>query len=183
MIVQASIPEYRLGTSKTKPRQASKTQTRAAEKTSRVTEAVEQVRSVSPDLIKDLIDNPTQKNLDKVEIDENFAQMLNRLIEERGTKTNDIKDALGISGAAVSKWRNNQTNPEKNSVFALAIFFRLSLEETKDMLMKAGFAINPSSIQDVILSALIRDGIYERPTIDELMENLDLVPLPGAVTD
>ena len=180
IVKEASIPEYRLGVSEKKPSPVQKT---SARKTSRVTEAVEQVRSVSPDLIKDLIDNPTQKNLDKVEIDENFAQMLNRLIEERGTKTNDIKDALGISGAAVSKWRNNQTNPEKNSVFALAIFFKLSLEETKDMLMKAGFAINPSSIQDVILSALIRDGIYERPTIDELMENLDLVPLPGAVTD
>ena len=180
IVKEAFIPEYRLGVSEKKPSPVQKT---SARKTSRVTEAVEQVRSVSPDLIKDLIDNPTQKNLDKVEIDENFAQMLNRLIEERGTKINDIKDALGYSDAAVFKLRKGQNNPAKLTVFALAIFFRLSLEETKDMLMKAGFAVNPSSIQDVILSALIRDGIYERPTIDELMENLDLVPLPGAVTD
>ena len=139
--------------------------------------------SISPDLLKDLIDNPTQKNLDKVELDENFAQMLNRLIEERGTKTKDILDELGITAAALSKLRNGQNNPAKLTVFALAIFFELSIEETKEMLMKAGYAVNPSSIQDVILAGLIKDGIYDRGTIDELMEDLDLVALPGAVTD
>ena len=45
--------------------------------------------------IKDLLDNPTRKNLDKVPVDENFAQMLNRLISERQTKTNEILEALG----------------------------------------------------------------------------------------
>lgn len=180
VVKDSYIPEYRLGTSEKKLRTARK---ESARKTYRVSETVDVVRSPSPKLIKDLIDNPTQKILDQVEIDENFAQMLNRLIEERGTKINDIKDALGYSDAAVFKLRKGQNNPAKLTVFALAIFFRLSLEETKDMLMKAGFAINPSSIQDVILSGLIRDGVYDRYTIDDTLYALDLVPLPGAVTD
>ena len=131
--------------------------------------------------IKDLLDNPTQKNLDKVEVDENFAEMLNRLIEERQTKTNDILDALDISAAALSKLRNGKNNPSKLTVFALAIFFRLSIEETKDMLMKAGYAFNPSSMQDIIVSGLIREGIYDRYQIDDLLYALDLQVLPGAV--
>ena len=131
--------------------------------------------------IRDLIDNPTQKNLDKVERDENFAEMLERLIKERGTKTNDILEALDISGAALSKLRNGINNPSKLTVFALAIFFRLSIEETKEMLMKAGYAFNPSSMQDIIVSGLIKEGIYDRYQIDDLLYALDLQTLPGAV--
>ena len=132
-------------------------------------------------IIRDLMDNPTQKNLDKVELDESFAQMLNRLMEERGTRTNDILDALGISGAGLSKLRTSKNNPTKLTVFAIAIFFRLSIEETEEMLMKAGYAFNPSSMQDIIVSGLIREGIYDRYQIDDLLYALDLQQLPGAV--
>ncbi len=142
---------------------------------------VESCSQIDPTLLADLLDNPTQKNLDKVEIDENFAQMLNRLIEERGTKTSTILDALGLSAAALSKLRNGINNPTKLTVFALAIFFELPIEQTEEMLMKAGFAINPSSVQDLILSGLIRGGIYDRYQIDDLLDALDLQVLPGAV--
>lgn len=135
-----------------------------------------------PGLITKLIDSPTQENLDRIPVDENFAQMLNRLMAERGTKTSDILDQLGISNAALSKIRHGINNPAKMTVFALAIFFRLSLDETVDMLMKAGYAINPSSIQDVVVAGLIRGGIYDRYVIDDLLYDLDLQPLPGAVT-
>lgn len=131
--------------------------------------------------IMNLIDNPTQKNLDKIEVDESFAEMLNRLISERNTKTNDLLDGLDISAAALSKLRNGKNNPSKLTLFALAIFFRLSIEDTKDMLMKAGYAFNPSSMQDIIVSGLIREGIYDRYQIDDLLYALDLQLLPGAV--
>lgn len=133
--------------------------------------------------IDDLINHPTRSELDKIPVDENFAQMLNRLIEEKKPKTNDILDQLAISGAALSKLRNGKNNPSKMTAFALAIFFHLNLEETKDLLMKAGFAINPSSIQDLVLAQLIDRGIYDRYQIDDLLYDLDLSPLPGAYTD
>ena len=134
-------------------------------------------------VIRDLLDHPTKKNLQRVEVDENFAQMLNRLIEKNDTKTAEILDALDISAAALSKLRNGINNPSKLTVFALAIFFRLSLRETKRMLMKAGYAFNPSSMQDIIISGLIREGIYDRYQIDDLLYALDLQVLPGAVID
>ena len=49
--------------------------------------------------------------------------------------------------------------------------------------MKAGYAINSSSMQDVIVSGLIREGIYDRYRIDDLLYALDLQPLPGSVAD
>ena len=149
----------------------------AAEETIRIGEVEKKGRSI----IRDLMDNPTQKNLDKVELDESFAQMLNRLIKERKTRTNDLLNAVGLSGAGISKIRNGKTNPSKLTVFALAIFFHLSIEETEEMLMKAGYAFNPSSMQDIIVSGLIREGIYDRYQIDDLLYALDLQVLPGAV--
>ena len=131
--------------------------------------------------IEDLIKHPTHSELDKIPVDESFSQMLNRLIEENHTKTNDILDQLGLSGAALSKLRNGINNPSKMTAFALAIFFHLSLDDTKELLMKAGFAINPSSIQDIVLSKLIENSIYDRYTIDDLLYDLDLESLPGAV--
>lgn len=130
--------------------------------------------------IDELISHPTQAQLDKIPVDESFAQMLNRLIEENKTKTNDILDQLCISGAALSKLRNGKNNPSKMTAFALAFFFHLSLEDTKELLMKAGFAINTSSVQDIVLSRLISEGIYDRYVVDDLLYDLDLEPLPGA---
>lgn len=57
----------------------------------------------------------------------------------------------------------------------------LGIEETEEMLMKAGYAFNPSSMQDIIVSGLIREGIYDRYQIDDLLYALDLQQLPGAV--
>jgi len=131
--------------------------------------------------IEHLIKHPTQSELDKIPVDESFAQMLNRLIEQNNTKTNDILDALCISGAALSKLRNGKNNPSKMTAFALAIFFHLSLDDTKELLMKAGFAINPSSVQDIVLSLLIEKNIYDRYVIDDFLYNMDLAPLPGSL--
>ena len=146
-------------------------------------ECARSVEDSGRSVIRELLDNPTQKNLDKVEVDENFTQMLNRLIEEREIKNSSILEALGLSAAALSKLRSGINNPSKLTVFALAIFFRLSIEQTTEMLMKAGYAFNPSSMQDIIVSGLIREGIYDRYMIDDLLYSLDLQPLPGSVAD
>ena len=134
---------------------------------------------IESSLIRDLIDKPTQKNLDRFQVDEPFSEMLTRLINKNHAQTKDITDEIGISSAAVSLFRNGKKHPAKMTVFAFAIFFKLSIEETEEMLMKAGYAINPSSIQDIVVSSLIREGIYDRSIIDELLDDLDLQPLYG----
>ncbi len=87
-----------------------------------------------------------------------------------------------MSNVGFWKILKGNTNPTKKTVFALAIALRLTSEETKDLLMKAGYAINPSSLFDVILSKLIQKKVYDRFTIDELLYSLDLQSLPGAQT-
>lgn len=142
-------------------------------------------RSVQKDenLIETLLKKPTQANLDKIPIEESFASMLSRIMKERKLSNATIYDELGMSNVGFWKLLTGGTNPKKMTVFAIAIALKLSLEETKEMLMKAGYAINPSSIQDVVISGLIQNQIYDRYQIDNLLYALDLQLLPGAIID
>lgn len=134
-------------------------------------------------LIEELLDNPTQKNLDKIPVDENFAQMLARIMQERRLKHAQVYDELGMTHVGFWKLLKGKSNPSKMTVFGLAVFLKLSIEETKEMLQKAGYAINPSSLQDVIVAGLIRIKTYDRFVFDSLLHDLDLQVLPGAIID
>lgn len=135
---------------------------------------------VDNDLIKKLIEKPTQANLDKIPVDESFPEMLTRLLKERKLPHSAVQDEIGISTPGFWKILNGKSNPSKMTVFGIAIALELSIEETKEMLMKAGYAINQSSLQDIIVSGLIQSKIYDRNIIDDLLYSLDLQPLPGA---
>lgn len=132
-------------------------------------------------LIEDLLNNPTKKNLDKVPIDESFAQMLARILSERDLKHSVVYDELGMTNVGFWKLLKGKSNPSKMTVFGLSIVFQLSIEDATEMLMKAGYAFNPSSLQDVIISGLIQKKVYDRYVIDDLLYALDLRLLPGAI--
>jgi len=134
-------------------------------------------------LIDDLLNHPTQKYLDRIPIDENFAQMLTRILKERGLKHAEVYDELGMSNVGFWKLLKGKSNPSKMTVFGLAVALKLSIEETREMLLKSGYAINPSSLQDVIIAGLIQKNIHDRYAMDELLYALDLQLLPGAIID
>ena len=134
-------------------------------------------------LIEQLLSHPTKKNLDKVPIDESFAQMLARILENKRVKHTSIYDELGMSNVGFWKILKGKSNPSKMTVFGLAIALHLTIEETREMLMRAGYSINPSSLQDVIIAGLIKNEVYDRYAIDNLLYALDLQLLPGAIID
>jgi O-acetyl-ADP-ribose deacetylase (regulator of RNase III)/transcriptional regulator with XRE-family HTH domain len=132
---------------------------------------------------QDLLKHPTQKNLDKIVVDESFTKTLKRILKEKKLKLVAVSDELGMTSTGFWKIRTGKSVPTKMTVFGIAIALRLSIDETKDMLMKAGYAINQSSIQDVVLAGLIKKQIYDRFVIDDLLFALDLQVLPGAIIE
>ena len=58
-----------------------------------------------------------------------------------------------------------------NFKFGMAGFscHRLSLDETKDMLARAGFALSPSSRFDLIVEFFIDNGVYDLSVINEAL--------------
>lgn len=100
-------------------------------------------------------------------VGETFQQRLLRLIDERGRNDVEVYKGAGKDKKLFYKIKSNiNYQPTKHTVFAFALSLQLSLDEMKDLLESAGFALSPSSRFDLIMQYVFEREIYDMYKID-----------------
>ena len=124
----------------------------------------------SMESLEELVDN----------LDEPFSDTLLKLIDAKGKTDVEVYKKANIGRKLFSKIRSIKGyTPKKPTIIALAIALELSLDETDDLLERAGYALSHASKFDVIVEYFIVSGKYNIFDINEVLFKYDQPLLGG----
>jgi len=106
--------------------------------------------------------------------DAGFAETLLKLIDQTGKKDSEIYRRANLTRQHFSKIRNHPGyRPTKSTALALAVALELDLDQTRDLIGRAGYALTNSSKFDVIVQYFISQKNYDMMEINAALFEFD----------
>ena len=136
----------------------------------------------SPSAGMDAEKKPTKADLEEQlrKLDRGFSETLIALIDASGKKDSEVYKRANIDRKLFSKIKNKPGyTPTKQTVLAFAFALGLDLEQTKDLLAKAGHAMSHSNRFDIIVEYFLLRREYDLFQVNEVLFAFDQ-PLIGA---
>lgn len=110
--------------------------------------------------------------------DAGFRDTLLKYIDRTGKKDSEIYKKANVDRRLFSKIMNiSGYNPSKPTAIAFAIALELDLEETKDLIGRAGYTLSKASTFDRIIEFFILEGNYNIYEINEALFHFDQILL------
>ena len=108
-------------------------------------------------------------------MDASFSDTLMALIDATGEKPSNIYHKACVSKQVFSKINSNSNyQPSKATAIGFCLALELDLEETQELLARAGFTLSKSSLADVIIMYCIENKIYNVVMVDNILFEYDL---------
>ncbi len=104
-------------------------------------------------------------------LSDTFSQYLLYLIKDKKMKNAEVYKRAIVDKKIFSKIKNNvDYHPNKVTALCLCVGAKLNLDESKDLLARAGYALSPCDKTDIIFSYFIENEIYDMIELDIQLE-------------
>ena len=108
-----------------------------------------------------------------------FGVYLLYLADRKGVSLTQLENTAWVSKHVVHDINKKPEvyKPSKRTAFQLCVGLELSLDDTRDLLMRAGYAISTSVLEDRIWEFFIENEHYDIIDISDSLEKYDLKPI------
>lgn len=104
-------------------------------------------------------------------LSDTFSQYLLYLIRSKNMENAEVYKRAIVDKKGFSKIKNNVNyHPQKLTALCLCVGAKLNLDESRDLLARAGYALSPCDKTDIIFSYFIENKIYDMIELDIQLE-------------